>query len=389
MSERFDTVVVGAGIAGASLAHALTSRGQRRVLLLEKGQAAAGGTGKSAAIVRQHYSTPLMARLAHAAVGIFEGMRQTLGHDGGFRQVGYLFLVPANAAEIARRNMAMQRQLGIDTDWLEPADLAERAPWLNLDGVAGAAFEPKGGYADPVQSTEAFVEAFERRGGEVRLNAPCRALIRHGDRIEGVVTDAGPISAGAVVNAAGPWAPNLAGTANLEMTMRVIREQDTVWECRDGRPLPPHSISNAVDAIYLRPLGDRRYVVGRGFPKDYVDCDANNYKLTADDDFVAEVQRRMEHRFPPMAGAKLVTAYAALYDVTPDWYQYVGPRSGVAGYYDFCGGSGHGFKEAPAIARELATWMLDGRVAPDFAQFSYDRIGQGRLFVGAYGGNRG
>jgi glycine/D-amino acid oxidase-like deaminating enzyme len=86
---------------------------------------------------------------------------------------------------------------------------------------------------------------------------------------------------------------------------------------------------------------------------------------------------------------KLIEAYAALYDVTPDWYPIVGPRAGVAGYADFSGGSGHGFKIAPAIGRELAGWLLTGKVADDFRQFSHDRIAQGRLFVQSFGGNRG
>ena len=94
-------------------------------------------------------------------------------------------------------------------------------------------------------------------------------------------------------------------------------------------------------------------------------------------------------RFPPLDGARLVNAYAALYDVSLDWYQYVGPRAGVDGYADFCGGSGHGFKAAPAIARELADWLVEGKVRADFRQFSYDRVAANNLFVLSYGGNRG
>ena len=66
MSERYDVVVVGAGVSGASLAWSLKTRGVKRVLLVERDRPASGGTGKSAAIVRQHYSTPLMARMARA-----------------------------------------------------------------------------------------------------------------------------------------------------------------------------------------------------------------------------------------------------------------------------------------------------------------------------------
>ena len=104
-----------------------------------------------------------------------------------------------------------------------------------------------------------------------------------------------------------------------------------------------------------------RFIIGRGFPKEYVDVDPYNYKTSADEDFISDVQTRVERRFPAFAGMQLIEAYAALYDVTPDWYPFVGPRAGVAGYADFSGGSGHGFKIAPAIGRELADWLLTGK----------------------------
>ncbi len=114
-----------------------------------------------------------------------------------------------------------------------------------------------------------------------------------------------------------------------------------------------------VDATYFRPLGQDRFIIGRGFPKEYFDVDPYNYKTIADADFISDVQTRVERRFPTFAGMKLIEAYAALYDVTPDWYPFVGPRAGIAGYADFSGGSGHGFKIAPAIGRELGQWLLD------------------------------
>ena len=130
-------------------------------------------------------------------------------------------------------------------------------------------------------------------------------------------------------------------------------------------------------------------MIGRGFPKQYFDVDPYNYKQSADADFVADVQARMVNRFPAFSGMRLVDSYAALYDVTPDWYPFVGPRSGTAGYADFCGGSGHGFKIAPSIGKELAGWLVTGRVAGDFAQLSHDRVAAGKLFVQSFGGNRG
>ena len=95
MTQSYDFVIVGAGISGAALAYYLKKSGIGRVLLIERGELASGGTGKSAAIVRQHYSTRLMARLAKRSVDIFRGMPRELGHDGGYRGVGYCFLCSA------------------------------------------------------------------------------------------------------------------------------------------------------------------------------------------------------------------------------------------------------------------------------------------------------
>lgn len=387
--SSYDFVVVGAGISGAALAYFLKKGGAARVLLLERGELASGGTGKSAAIVRQHYSTRLMARLARRSVELFRAMSADLGADGGYRGVGYVFLGAADNADAAQKNVAMQQGVGIDTQWMAPPQVAAKFPWLNMQGVAGAAYEPLGGYADPMQAVEAYVAAFQRIGGEVRLRTSARKLLRDGARLTGVATDSETITAGTVVNAAGPWAPSLARLAGISLPMRSIREQDTVWEARPGRDLPECSVSNSIDAIYIRPQGERRYIVGRGFPKDYEDVDENNFKETPDDAFIADVQGRLEHRIPAMQGARLVHAYTALYDVSPDWYPFVGPRSDLGNYVDFSGGSGHGFKIAPGLAEELAGWLLTGNVAEDYKQLSHDRIAAKRLFVQSYGGNRG
>ena len=385
----YDFVVVGAGISGAATAYHLKRTGGGRVLLLDRGEPASGGTGKSAAIIRQSYSTPLLVRLAGTAITMLARAKDELGKDAGLVQSGYCFLIAPDMIEGARRNVAMQKALGVVNEWCEGVGFAEHLPDINPDGIAAIVYEPHGGYADPVQATEAYVHGFRNLGGEFRSRTPVRRFVRQGDRIAGVEVDDGEITAGTIVNAAGPWAKPLAESAGLSMPLRSVREQDTVWQVPGSRKVPHTSISNGVDAIYLRPLGQGRFIIGRGFPKDYFDVDPYNYRLSADDAFVADVQARTERRFPAFAGMKLIDAYAALYDVTPDWYPFVGPRAGITGYADFSGGSGHGFKLAPAIARELADWLLTGTVADDFRQLSHDRVAANAMFVQSFGGNRG
>ena len=385
---NYDAIVIGAGISGAATAYHLRKIGAK-TLLIERGEPASGGTGKSAAIIRQSYSTPLLVRLARASITMFENARDQLGRDAGFVQDGYCFVVNAEMLDGAKKNVAMQRSLGIVNEWSEGPGFPQHLSEINPEGIAGVVYEPHGGYADPVQATEAYVEAFKALGGEFRARTPVRRLTRKSDRVTGVELDSGDVTANIVVNAAGPWAKPLAESAGLDLPLRSVREQDTVWQIPAGRKIPKTSISMGVDATYYRPLGSNRFIIGRGFPKEYFDVDPYNYKTSADQDFIRDVQERVQRRFPSFAGMKLIEAYAALYDVTPDWYPFVGPRSGVAGYADFSGGSGHGFKIAPGIGRELADWVLTGKVADDFRRFSHDRIAASNLFVQSFGGNRG
>jgi glycine/D-amino acid oxidase-like deaminating enzyme len=388
MTETFDVVVCGAGILGAATAYNLRRSGAK-VLLLEKAQPAAGGTGKSAAIVRQHYSNPVLIRMARDSVEMFAAMPDELGRSGGYEACGWCFLIAPDMLAGAKKNLALQAELGVESRLLTTEETRELVPDLNSEGVAAVAYEPRGGYADPVQATEAYVAAYQTKSGDFRPKTKVRSLIRDGNAVTGVVTDGGAIHAGTVVNACGPWSKALAETAALDLPLTVYREQDTIWQARPERPIPTVSISNGADAIYIRPTGEGRFVIGRGFPKDYEETDPDGYNEEADGWFVSDVQERAERRLPPLAGMSLVAAYAALYDVTPDWYPILGPRKGLFGYVDACGGSGHGFKIAPAMGRALAEAILSGAPGADIHALGHDRFAEGRAFTQAYGGNRG
>ena len=383
-----DVVVVGAGILGASTAYFLRKSGVNKVLLIERGDPASGGTGKSAAIVRSYYSVPVMARLAQEAVSLFHNLEAEIGVDGGFHATGFTQLVPPDWVNTAKELVAMHQSLGVDTDFVPESDWEKRFPWLEYDGIGAIVFETSSGYADPVQTTEGFVAAFQRDGGEFRPRTPVRSLMRDGDRISGVVLEQENITAGVVVNAAGPWSRFLAESVELDLPIHSVREQDSVWEVPTGRPLPTTPVSNPIEATYMRPMGEGRWLFGRGYPKPYFVVDPYNYKESADENFVLDLRDRWCQRIPSLQGSKLLHAYAALYDVTPDWIPFVGPREGLEGYCDAAGGSGHAFKTGPIFGRELAEWIVNNNVRDDFRHFSYDRLASGNSFNQAFGGNR-
>ena len=389
MPEKFyDVIVVGAGIIGSSTAYYLKKQGVSKVLLLEKNQTASGGTGKSAAIVRSYYSIPVMARLGKEAVKLFHNLKEEIGTDGGFNPTGFTVLVSPDWLDKAKEVVIMNQKLGINTEFVPEKEWEELFPWLNPEGLGAVVFEKDSGYADPVKTTDGFVESFKSKGGVFKDRTPVRELIREGNRIIGVVLESGKIFCDSVVNSAGPWSKFLANSVQLELPIEAVREQDSIWEVRSKKGLPTSPVANQIEATYMRPMSDGRWLFGRGYPKPYFECDPYNYKESADEEFLEDLYKRWCKRIPGLEGSKLLNSYAALYDVTPDWIPFVGPRDGIKGYYDASGGSGHAFKTGPIFARELAEWITKNVVKDDFKQFSYDRTKNGEMFVQAFGGNR-
>jgi glycine/D-amino acid oxidase-like deaminating enzyme len=197
------------------------------------------------------------------------------------------------------------------------------------------------------------------------------------------MTESGPIEADLVVNAAGPWAAALAASADIPMTLTVTREQVTTWRAARRQYVPVAPLASEPDGIYVRPMGQQFVMVGRSFPRESEIVDPLRYKTSPDPETGQDIRDRIVRRFHALADAAIASTRTLLCDDTADHYPYVGPRAGLAGYADACGGGSHGFKLAPAIAHELARWILTGRTEDDFADLGYDRLERGRLFVAA------
>jgi len=91
MPRTYDAILIGAGIMGCSTAFELAGRGMS-VAILEKGRLGAGPTGESSAIIRQHYSNELTARMAHYSLRIFQEFEDRIGEDCGFKETGFIAL---------------------------------------------------------------------------------------------------------------------------------------------------------------------------------------------------------------------------------------------------------------------------------------------------------
>src|ERR1043165_1683889 len=150
MSRRTaDVVIVGGGCMGASVAYHLTRRGITDVVLIEREKMlGAGSTGRNAGGVRHQFSNASNIRLSIESIALLERFADDVGSPIDFHQDGYLFLLSSPASvETFRRNVDLQRSLGVKVDWLEPDDIERLAPGVGTDGVLAATFCAKDGIA--------------------------------------------------------------------------------------------------------------------------------------------------------------------------------------------------------------------------------------------------
>jgi len=388
MAQVVDVVVIGAGINGASIAFNLAKKGCRSVVLLEKHIIASGGTGKSAALIRQHYSNEVLVKIAKRCRNIFEQFQEVVGGECGFVKTGYLFFVPNELADRFHANIAMQQRLGVVTGSVSREEAQSIAPSLNVDDSQVIAYEPGSGFADPYETTVSYIQRARELGVVVRQSSPVRVIRLAAGRIEGVATDKEEFATRVVVNVAGPWANDVGSMVKVKYPIQVTREQEVLLRPAQSRDCPTVTVSDMCNAIYFHPLG-KELLVGRGFPKEYEEVDPDNYPEPADQQFIEDIAHRVVKRVPRMVTAMCIRGYSGLYDVTPDWHPIIGCHPEVPGFISCVGFSGHGFKLGPVVGEAVAELVLEGKARDvELELFAPDRFARGRQFTAAYGGNR-
>jgi sarcosine oxidase subunit beta len=390
MTETFDAIVIGGGVVGTSVLFQLTQLGCRNTLLIERGEIAGGMTAYSSGIVRTHYSVPINVQVARASLAMFENFRALLDDDpeadAGLVRSGYLIVAPPGpSSDAVRGSIATQRGLGVDAQLLDRAQALTKHPWLQLDDIDAIGFESEAGFADPYLVATGFARAARHRGATILTNTAVTGLIRRGNRVAGVRTEAGPIHAAVVLSAVNVWSRIAAGWAGIEIPFEITAHH--VFTLAADAPytsdLPVLKDLASPAKLYMRPSGGR-LLVGGGLEGDRTD-NPDIADVEEDADTILEQATQAAARLPAFAEGRLVRSWSGLYDTTPDWNPVLGGIPGITGFQVAFGFSGHGFKLSPMIGRMLAQSMLG--MTPDLPIEPYriTRYAEEQPLVGAYG----
>lgn len=379
-----DVIIIGGGITGTSTAYQLASRGLK-VMLLEKKHLAAGGTGRTGGIIRQHYSNEITARMAHRSLHTWRDFDNVVGGECGWMQTGVLVTVGRNDTEGLKANIALQQSVGINTQFIDAEAVHDLFAHLNVEDIGGAAYEPEGGCADGSMATNAYASRAKDLGAVIKQGVSVTAMQVESGRVTGVKTSEGDFSAPVVINAAGAWGARLSRQLGYETPVEASRHQIAVFE-QPTQDLKYPVILDFIQGFYVRPETGHLALAGSLEASEAENTvDPDDYAETVDMAFNLDCAERTEHRIPVMGEARVGKGWAGIYDVTPDWHPILAAMPGIEGYICAYGWSGSGFKMGPVVGEMLADLATGEQRCPiDPAPFRYERFAEGRLIKGLY-----
>jgi sarcosine oxidase subunit beta len=318
------------------------------------------------------------------AYEVFAHFEELFDQECGLVTTGLAVLGGAEHAAGLRQAALSAEAAGIEAHLLSPAEFAALEPAADVTGLACVYYAPRGGYADPMLTTNAFAGAARELGVIMRQGRPVTGLRRQGERVAGVETSAGPITAPVVVSAAGPWSQGLLRSFGLDDLGLYACEHPVIALHSPATFGPPQlSLLDLPYQTYARPETGGLTLGGsmdRGVGYDPIELEACQGQVTAEYTFWAA--ERLVQRYPALEASELRPGWSGLMTISPDWQPVLGAIPEAPGLYIATGFSGQGFKIGPAVGDLMAGLIAgEAEAAPVLAPFRPSRFAEGQALA--------
>ncbi len=359
---------------GASIAYHLAMRGKKGILLLEKENFfGLGATGRCAGGVRYQFATEINIRLSLVSLPMLEKFEAETRQAIDYRKCGYLFmLTDPKDVTVFERNVALQRRLGVMTEWMSGDEIRRRLPMMHLDDVLAGTFHAKDGLVDPNSVVMGYINAAGHLGAQMLVGIEVAGIQVESGRIRGIQTSQGFIATHQVVNAAGPWAGLVSRMAGVELPITPLRRQMLTTTPLTEIPADFPFVIDFAQSLYFHREG-QGLLTGMSNPNE-----VPGFDQSVDPDWELVNLVAASARLPLLERAGLVARWAGLYEVTPDAHPIFGVTP-VEGLFVCSGFSGHGFMHGPAAGLLMSEIILDGRASTlDVSMLDLARFSEGR-----------
>ena len=380
-----DFLIIGGGIFGCSIAWNLARRTSGSVLLLERRELATATTPRAAGLIRnlnlKKGQTPLKTLTIEAISLLGDELEETLQ----WHQVGGLLVAESEAnimhLETLERHAIEHRQ---KFQWIDRTDAEEMVPWLDGSSAGKFALLPDDGFIDPYLFTQFYARAARKHGALLKTGIEVTALQNSGNRITGVQTPQGIISAGCVIDAAGPWAGLVALEAGWHLPMAPVRSHYWITsKAPEFKQPQPYVILPDANAYARTEMGGLLFGLRdrvslnhdpRQLPEDLselrFDQDPEGWNV------LEEQGSELAKFFPGMGTTQIAHYVAGPSAYTPDGQFVLGSVPDVEGFYVASGCCGSGIGASGGVGRAIADLAIEGETGFDLESFRTDRFGR-------------
>ncbi len=373
-------VVIGGGVAGASVAFHLTELGWSDIVLLERSELTSGSTFHSAGLVGQLRSSVTLTRMMMYGVDLYRRLRDETGVDPSWHEVGSLRLASsAERIEELRRLAGWGQTFGLPLEIISTPAALELFPLFDPKGVEGAAYLPTDGHLDPNGLTFALAEGAKRRGCRILTGTRVIGIHVERGRVRGVVADQGEIRSDVVVNAGGMFANEIGRLAGVEVPVVPMAHQYLITKPIDGvRPDFP-TMRDPDRLVYFREEVGGLVVGGyERAPAPWsvggIAADFNHKLLPEDWERFEQLADGAFLLVPALNTAEVVKLINGPEAFTPDG-EFILGESDVLGFFVAAGFCAHGIAGAGGVGKVLAEWIVEGEPELDVWKMDIRRFG--------------
>ena len=354
MKSSADVVIIGAGVIGCSTAYHLTKMGITDIAILEMEQVGAGTSSKSASMLSLQFgSDALLARMAKYSYQRYMDFEAELSAPIDFRKTGWISVAKGDKAGQLRKNAEMLNSLQIRTDILLPDEVKKLYPELNTSDLEVGIYGPDDGPFDPHMIMWGFMKRATEKGVKLHQGEKARGLRIENGRVTGVETTSGLIATNTVINAAGPWAREVAGWANVDIPLtnkvRTIIMTGPLPDIPEGRPF----VEDENVEWYFRPETGG-VLMGMG------NVPTKSPETQLDNEMVNNIIDYAVQRVPVLEKASLLTSWSGVRPLTVDGRPLFGTVPSVEGFLLNAGWGGVGIIQSPAAGQLMAELIHDG-----------------------------
>jgi len=375
--------VIGGGIVGCSLLYRLVKLGWTDAVMVEKTELTAGTTWHSAGHLILVDESPAIARLNILSCRMYEELEADTGLSIGRHKVGSLRLARDKARFARYQALAAKMHFhGIRYEMLSPSEAQKHFPLMEIDGLEGASWVPDEAFIDPSMATQAFAQGARAGGAEINRHTKVIALAKRPGGEWLVTTDKGAIVAEHVVNAAGMWAPGVAGLIGKALpivpTERQYLVTDSVPELgKLGFELPilrdydvPFYFRQERDSLIMGVHEPHTpYCFVDGIPDDF-----GQELLPPDLERGGACIEEGMRRVPALGTVGVKRVICGPTSRTTDFNGLMGPLAGAPNFWVLAGFSA-GISHGGGVGQLLAEWIIEGEPSIDVSPLDVNRFG--------------